>query len=492
MFEALEIGRRVGRKKFSAAELPLRQQLLQLQFELEDKSYPVIVIVAGVEGAGKGSVVHKFNEWMDPRGIETHAFWDRSDEEDERPFYWRFWRAMPAKGRIGVFFGSWYTQPIINRAFGTGSDAELDAEMQRIDDFERMLSDDGVLIVKLWFHLSAKTAHARYDEEARQKLDELNIPEVDTQFTERYEEFKRISERAIRQTDTDHSPWHLIEAENDNYRDLTAGETLLTSLQQRFLKDDISAPAASALQLPPSGNQPTILSTIATDKVLKPASYKKQLAKYQSRLQDLSWQMRLQGRSVVAVFEGWDAAGKGSALRRVTQAVDPRLFHLVQFAAPTDEERAHHYLWRFWRQLARDGKATFFDRSWYGRVLVERVEGFAREEEWQRAYLEINRFEEQICAHGSVVLKFWVHISKEEQLARFKQRQETPHKQHKITGEDWRNREKWDEYEAAVHDMVAHTSTSYAPWTLVAGNDKRYARIQILKVFCKQLEAALA
>ncbi len=489
MFTTLEIGARIKRKDFNQAELQLRQQLLKLQFELAGKPYPVIIIVSGVEGAGKGSVVHRFNEWMDPSRIETHAFWDKSDEEEQRPFYWRFWRAMPANGKIGVFFGSWYTRPIIERAFGKSGDAELDTEMQRIDDFERMLTDDGVLIVKLWFHLSAKTAHARYNKDIRKRLESFDIPEAAIHFTERYDEFKAVSERAIRQTDTEHSPWHLIEAEDANYREITAGETLLNALQQRFLKDDIEPPAADPLPHPPATNQPTILQTVPTDRVLKSAEYKKQLAKYQKKLQKLSWQLREQGRSVVAVFEGSDAAGKGSALRRVTQAIDPRLFTLVQFAAPTDEERCHHYLWRFWRHLARDGKFTFFDRSWYGRVLVERVEGFAREEEWQRAYLEINRFEEQITLHGSIVLKFWVHISKEEQLIRFKQREVTPHKQHKITEEDWRNREKWDEYEAAVHDMVTHTSTRYAPWTLVAGNDKRYARIQILKVFCEQLEA---
>jgi polyphosphate kinase 2 (PPK2 family) len=194
---------------------------------------------------------------------------------------------------------------------------------------------------------------------------------------------------------------------------------------------------------------------------------------------------------VVAVFEGWDAAGKGSAIRRVTGAIDPRLYKLVQVGAPTDEENAQHYLWRFWRQLQRDGRATFFDRSWYGRVLVERVEQFASPAEWQRAYSEINQFERQLVAHGCIVLKFWIHISKDEQMARFKTRAQEPHKRHKITDEDWRNREKWHDYELAVDQMVSHTSTQHAPWTLVAGNDKPWARIQILKTFCKTMSAAL-
>jgi polyphosphate kinase 2 (PPK2 family) len=233
------------------------------------------------------------------------------------------------------------------------------------------------------------------------------------------------------------------------------------------------------------------LDTVDLGLTLDRNTYSRKLKKYQGKLQDLIWKAYRKKRSVVAVFEGWDAAGKGSAIRRVTNAVDPRLFHLVQFAAPSDEERAKHYLWRFWRQLERDGRCTFFDRSWYGRVLVERVEQFASTGEWQRAYSEINQFEEQLVDHGSIVLKFWIHISQEEQLARFRAREAEPHKRHKITQEDWRNREKWPAYEAAVHEMVNRTSTRHAPWSLISGDDKPYARIQILKTFCKTIERAL-
>jgi polyphosphate:AMP phosphotransferase len=491
MFETLELGRKVKKKDFAKAEMKLRHQLLQLQFELEDKPFPVIVIVSGVEGAGKGSVVHQLNKWMDPRGIETYAFWDTSDEEEERPHYWRFWRAMPAHGRIGVFFGSWYTSPIVDRTFNKIDDAELDVDMQRIAEFERMLFDDGALVVKLWLHLTEESAREQLEMDLQRSLQYLSIPDGDAAQSSLYHDFARVSERAIRQTDTNHSPWHLIEAEDANYRDLTAGETLLQALREHMDKTrQVATSHTPDSLLTPT--QPTILDTVPTDAQIEPAAYKEQLAALQQKLTTLAWQAREQKISCVAVFEGWDAAGKGSAIRRVTQAIDPRLFQLVQFAAPTDEERAHHYLWRFWRHLSRDGRSTFFDRSWYGRVLVERVEGFARDDEWQRAYSEINRFEEQLAAHGSVVLKFWIHISEEEQLARFKSREVTPHKQHKITDEDWRNREKWKDYEVAVHDMVTHTSTSYAPWTLVAGNDKRYARIQILQTFCDALEAALA
>ena len=491
MFETLEPGRRVKHKEFEAAETDLRHRMLKAQFELAKRPYPVLVIVSGVEGAGKGTVVHRFNKWMDARRIDTHAFWDPSDEENSRPFYWRFWRAMPAKGRIGVFFGSWYTKPIVDAAMGHIDDERLDHELLRIAQLERLMTDDGALIVKLWFHISREAQQRQLAEGIKIKHQNLRIPETQAAFAQRYDSFAKVSERAIRKTDTHHAPWHLIEAEEPNYRDLTAGETLLRALQEHLQR----ATADEAPELPVSlleAGQPTILDSVPIDAKLSPDQYKQELSKYQEKLQDLAWKARKRKISCVAVFEGWDAAGKGSAIRRITEAIDPRLYRLVQFAAPTDEERAQHYLWRFWRKLARAGRATLFDRSWYGRVLVERVEGFARHDEWHRAYAEINRFEGQLTEHGSVVMKFWIHISKDEQLARFKLREQTPYKQHKITEEDWRNREKWDDYKLAVHDMVTHTSTSDAPWNLVAGNDKHYARVQILKTYCDRLEEALA
>jgi polyphosphate:AMP phosphotransferase len=490
MFETLEIGRKVKRKEFNQAELELRQQLLELQFELEDEDFSVLIIVSGVEGAGKGRVVHRINEWMDPRLIDTSAFWDHSDEEESRPFSWRFWRALPPRGRIGIFFGSWYTRPILNRATEKINDAEFTVEMQRIVESERMLTNDGTLVIKLWFHIPAEIASERVRLDHLRELSEVEMPEDDVEFLETYEKLRKAAERSIRTTDTGHSPWHLIEATDANYRDLTAGQIIEQCLRSRLENSGNKENATPPISLADS-NQPTILDTLDTGAKLSSDNYKRELEHYQGQLENLAWDARRLGIPCVAVFEGWDAAGKGSAIRRVTQAIDPRLFHLIQFAAPNDEEAAHHYLWRFWRMLGRDGNFTFFDRSWYGRVLVERVEGFATDNEWQRAYGEINRFEEQIVEHGTVLLKFWIHITKKEQLERFKLREETPHKQHKITEEDWRNRDKWHDYELAVHDMVTHTSTADTPWTLVAGNDKRYARIQILRTFCEQLEKSL-
>lgn len=490
MFETVELGRSLEKSGFDESALTLRQELLQLQFQLEQADFAVVIIVAGMEGAGKGALVHKLNEWMDPRLIETHAFWDHSDEEDQHPQFWRFWRAMPADGRIGILFGSWYTLPIINRALGKTSEQQLNTDLKGIAEFERMLSDDGTLIIKLWLHISSATALSQRKDSKVIEFADVSIPSSKSKFKSRYKEFMGLAESVIRTTDAPGSPWHLIEAEDPRYCQLTAGQIIRGAIQTH-LNQPGHQDTGAATNILPNENQLTVLDSVDLSSTVSGADYKQELAELQLKLGELAWQARARKTSCVAVFEGWDAAGKGSAIRRVTQAIDPRLFRLLQYAAPSDEERSHHYLWRFWRQLERDGTSTLFDRSWYGRVLVERIEGFATQQQWQRSYSEINSFEEQLADHGSVVMKFWIHISPQEQLQRFELRQNTPHKQHKITEEDWRNRDQWDQYVTAVHDMVSKTSTDFAPWTLVAGNCKRYARLQILRTYCQRLEQAL-
>ena len=224
---------------------------------------------------------------------------------------------------------------------------------------------------------------------------------------------------------------------------------------------------------------------------LDKAQFLRKLERFQGRLNLRHRKTSAHGISTVVVFEGWDAAGKGGAVRRATAALDARAWQAIPIAAPTDEERAYHYLWRFWRHLPREGVLTIFDRSWYGRVLVERVEGFATPPEWRRAYNEINEFEEQLAEHGVVVVKFWMHITRDEQMRRFKERQTSPFKRWKLSDEDWRNRKRWDDYAQAVNEMIERTSTRVAPWTIVESNDKYYARIKVLQTICARLESAL-
>jgi polyphosphate:AMP phosphotransferase len=406
---------------------------------------------------------------------------------------------MPGRGRVGIFFGSWYTGPIVRRVYSEIKRSQFDTELDRIVALEKMLADDGALIVKLWLHLSKKT-----QKKALEKLEKIGrLGPEDRKHFKLYNRFTRISERALRHTDTGLAPWHVIEAADRRHRELTIGRTLLAAITQRLKAGVVESPAragaippALSLVLPAarrSGAKKngSILAHVDLKQRLTEDQYDRELEELQAKLSRLAWAAREKKRSMVMVFEGWDAAGKGSAIRRVTQAIDPRLYRVVGIAAPTEEERAQHYLWRFWRHLPRAGYTTIFDRSWYGRVLVERVEGFAHESAWNRAFHEINDFEEQLCEHGIVVNKFWLHISREEQLRRFKERQRIDYKQYKITEEDWRNREKWDAYQGAVDDMVARCSTEFARWTLVAANDKKFARVQILKKIVETLEAAL-
>ncbi len=470
-------------KDYKARVESLREQLLQQQFALADSGRSVILVVAGVDGAGKGVLVHRINEWMDPRRIETNTFWDRSNEEDERPYFWRYWRCLPASGYTAIFLGSWYHTPIQQRV-----DGEIDAKAmrtvgERIRIFERQLSAEGAIVIKLWLHVSEETQREQLDESAPQKRQNPRVTDRPYELHGKYKSTLRAAEELVRQTQSAECPWHIIDAEDRRSCELTAGEIILKAMQ--------SPPtAATAAPLPPSpGND--YLAAVALDKRLDRDAYKKKLDRYQARLQDLVWQAYRDKRSLVVAFEGWDAAGKGSAIRRVTAALDPRLYRLNQVAAPSDEEAAHHYLWRFWRRLQRDGKATLFDRSWYGRVLVERVEGFASDREWQRAYEEINEFESELVAHGNIVAKFWIHISPEEQLARFRAREKEARKRYKITEEDWRNRDKWPAYAEAVNQMVDLTDTEHARWHLIPGNSKHYARVRILKKLCETLEGAL-
>jgi polyphosphate:AMP phosphotransferase len=494
MFETAELRSRIDKATYEQLLPSLRSNLLRVQNELyESKKFPVIVIIGGVDGAGKGETVNTLHEWMDPRYLETHAFGPLSDEERERPDFWRFWRTLPPKGKIGILFGSWYTRPLIKRVYGKVRGAELAEALQRINTFERALADDGALILKFWFHLAKQDQKKRLKSLEHDPAKRWRVSPEDWQHFKLYDKFYKVCTHALCATSTGHAAWTIVEGYDASYRYATVGQHILEQIEKRLTHQP--PPISKAVMLPPAAasgpRSKTILETLDLAKKLDKQQYDKAMNVLQGRLNLLSRQATLKQISSILVFEGWDAAGKGGAIRRVTRALDARLYRIIPIAAPTDEEKAHHYLWRFWRHLPRAGQVTIYDRSWYGRVLVERVEGFASEPEWMRAYTEINDFEQQLVEHGIVVLKFWLHISSDEQLRRFKEREETSYKHYKITAEDYRNRTQWEAYEIAVQDMVERTSTEYAPWHLIEANNKYYARAKIVRTFCKALEKQL-
>ncbi len=519
MFRTAELGRAVPKEDFHEQVPILRGELLEIQQRLRsEKPFPVIIVFGGVDGAGKSETINLLHEWMDPRWLITRAYGPPSDEMAERPEYWRYWRDLPPTGRIGLFLSCWYSTPLLDRAYERTSEAELDESLDRITAFEKELADDGALILKFWMHLGKKAQKDRLKALEKDPLTRWRVTDTDWHHWNMYDKFVAAAERLITRTSSGHASWHIVEGFDKRYRSLTVGITLRNTMLKHFEEIELhkqvsatrrerangeieSTPGAPEDPVPGETRigsqilrmpQETILSRLDMGKSIAKNIYNEELEKYQGKLNRRCRRAKELGVSTILVFEGWDAAGKGGTIRRATAALDARDYQVIPIATPTDEEREHHYLWRFWRHLSRAGRITIFDRSWYGRVLVERVEGFAAEPEWRRAYPEINDFEDQLVRHGIVLCKFWLHITKDEQLARFKTREQIEYKRWKLTDEDWRNREKWEAYDAAVNDMVERTSTSSSPWTLVEANDKKYARLKVLKTICNGLDAAIS
>lgn len=510
MFEAAELGRIATKDDYRKQVPALRADLLEQQVRLRTASFPVIILFAGVDGAGKGETVNLLNEWMDPRWTVTRAFGPPSDEERERPEYWRFWRDLPPRGRIAMFLSSWYSAPVLDRVYRRINADAFEERLSRIVEFEQTLVDDGALILKFWMHLGRKAQRERLETLEKGKLTRWRVTKREWKHWKMYGRFVEAAERTIRRTSRGNAPWMIVEGADSRYRELTVGFAIRDALRRRLDEDRAerrnrgprangnghSAPAAALraeeeLSKRLAKGTPSILSSLDMSKRLAKGRVESELERWQGRINMLQRKAAADGVSTVLVFEGWDAAGKGGAIRRVVGALDARDVQVIPIAVPTDEEKAHHYLWRFWRHLSRAGRVIVFDRSWYGRVLVERVEGFATEKEWLRAYAEINHFEDQLVRHGIALAKFWLHVTPEEQLRRFRDREKTPHKRWKLTDEDWRNRKKWPQYERAVNDMIARTSTRVAPWTIVEANDKGYARIKVLRTVHERMEGAL-
>jgi polyphosphate:AMP phosphotransferase len=486
--------RRLSKKAYEARLPDVRAALVRMQVELKSAKFPVILVVGGVDASGKGDVINILNGWLDPRGFETFAFHEPTDEERERPAMWRYWRTLPANGRMAIYAGGWHADALHEDPRSARELAQFDIMLRRYAWFEGQLAAGGALIVKIWLNLSKSAQKKRLQELESDTRTAWRVTPDDWKSQRDYDRLARLSERMRSATHQPGAPWYVVDAEDPRARNLSVADILLSRFRVHVRARARAAAAKERrsrriVPMRPSGLR-RLLSLSLENKLSQP-SYEKKRDKWLGRLNKVVRAAGQERRSIVWVFEGWDAAGKGGAIRRLTDAIDARDFRVIPVSKPNDEEKAHHYLWRFWRHVPRAGMVTIYDRSWYGRVLVERLERFATEAEWKRAYRELNEFERELSEHGVIVLKFWLHIGKEEQLRRFRDREATAYKRHKMDAEDWRNRRKWQSYEIAVGDMLALTSSRHAPWHLIAANNKRHARLAILKTSCRQIEAAL-
>ncbi len=485
-----------------------------LQREARAKHIPVVIVFEGWDAAGKGTLINRLILALDPRGFSVHATNPPTEDERLRPFLWRFWIKLPARGRIAIFDRSWYGRVMVERVDKITRKAEWRRSYAEINAFERQLADDGCVLIKLYLHISRKEQKKRFRKLQANKATAWKVTREDWKHNKQYEKYQIVVEEMLAKTETEFAPWTIIEAHDSRFATVKLLTTVIEALERRIQaighgerkpeeplpEQETSAAGPASVQVTVTGPTETalrdklassILDTVDLSPSLSHEEYQQQLPDSQKRLFELEHRAYLERIPVIIVYEGWDSAGKGGNIRRLVRGMDPRGYQVITIAAPNDVEKSRHYLWRFWMHFPKAGHIAIFDRSWYGRVLVERVEGFCPESDWKRAYREINEMEQQWVEFGAVLVKFWLHIDKDEQLRRFEDRQNTAHKQWKITEEDWRNREKWDRYKEAVDEILLRTSTPLAPWTVVEANSKWYARIKALKTVIRQIEERL-
>ena len=519
MLEKVDLTKKISKEEYKEKMPQLESKLGRLQRECKALGIPVLIVFEGFGAAGKGLQIGHLIQSMDPRGFEVHPVKNETEEERMHPFMWRFWTKTPARGRIAVFDGSWYRKVLIDRFEKRTKAKDLPAAFHSINSFEQQLADDGNLIIKLFLDIDKKEQKKRFDKLAKNKETAWRVSQGDRERNAHYDEYAALMEDMLFKTDTDYAPWTIVESMDRRFATLKIYTTVIKAMAEQIEKvqqqniaktvekgdkaeaerdvrekenggDEIEEIAREA-DAQMKDLQVSILSKADLSLSYTREEYKEKLDKLQKKMDKLHGELYRRRIPVVLGFEGWDAGGKGGAIKRLTAKMDARGYVVNPTASPNDIEKAHHYLWRFWRAMPKDGHVAIFDRTWYGRVMVERIEGFCTTEEWKRAYKEINDMEKDLYNAGAIVIKFWMHIDKDEQERRFKERQDNPEKQWKITDEDWRNREKWDQYEDAVNEMLMRTSTDYAPWVVVEGNSKYYARVKVLQTVVDAIEERL-
>ena len=466
-----------------------RAGLYELQLKIKEAKLPVLVLLEGWSAAGKGSVIGRLIKNIDPRFFRVAAMARPTEEDLRRPFLYRFMKDIPGAGSFAFYDGGWIEQTTTEFLRGQLYEQDYAARLESIQRFERQLTDNGYLVMKFFLHIDREEQERRLDTLRADKDTAWRATDFDLWQNTPYKKCRKVFDHALAMTNTPAAPWYILDASDPKWTELQALETLVQGIHVALQNQAKSVPL-----LPntfPLVTMPLLSQVTLEGKTLEEEDYRRQLKALQKQLGELHNRLYRRRVPVVIAYEGWDAAGKGGNIKRLTEALDPRGYEVHPIASPEPYAKARHYLWRFWTRLPKDGHIAIFDRTWYGRVMVERLEGFCFENYWQRAYNEINEFERELTDWGAVVIKFWVQIDKQTQLLRFNERQNDPAKQWKITEEDWRNREKWDAYETAVNEMLQKTSTANAPWHILESVDKKYARIKALQITADALEKAL-
>jgi len=483
---------KLGKGEYKEEINSLGLQLSEMQRTCKDENIPVIIIFEGWSAAGKGSRISSLIRFLDPRGFEVFTIQRTTEDERLRPYMWRFWQRTPSQGRIHVFDRSWYQSLMLGHR---KKEAALAAPVYDIKSYEKTLADNGALIIKLFLHVSKEEQEKRLKSLYNDPETAWRVKKADLKQNRKYPKSLKRFERILSESNHDSASWTVIEADDSRFADVKVYRTVLSAMEKAVKvkqeKKENQNKDNDNNTVPSFINGNSILAEVDLSKSIEREQYDERLKSTQNELARIHNAMYKQRLAAAMVFEGWDAAGKGGAIKRTVAPLDPRGYKVAPYGAPNDIEKAHNYLWRFWNEVPKAGHLTVFDRSWYGRVMVERVEGFCSTADWKRAFGEINDFEKQLVDSGIVLLKFWLHISPEEQLKRFELRTNTPEKEWKITDEDWRNRDKWDNYLEAVDEMLYRTSTDYAPWTIVEAVDKPFARIKVIENVKDRLEKAL-
>lgn len=465
-----------------------RNRLFALQMKLKEHNLPVLVLMEGYGSAGKGSIIGKVIKNIDPRFFKVFSMEKITEEEKRKPFLYRYVTKIPEKGKFVFLDGGWMEEITREQAQGNYKKQEYAKRVQSVKRMERQLTDDGYLVMKFFFTISEKEQKKRLNDLLADKNTKWRVSDYDLWQNKHYEKCQQVFDRYLEETNTSTAPWYLVDSKHKKWAELQVLEHLVEGIETAMENQKVSVPILQNIF--PLKKMPK-LAEVPLDKTIDQEAYRKELDSLQKRLGELHNELYRKKIPVIIAYEGQDAAGKGGNIKRISEALDPRGYEVHPIASPEPHEKARHYLWRFFNRLPKSGHVAIFDRTWYGRVLVERLEGFCLENDWKRAYNEINEFEKELCDWGAILIKFWVQIDKDTQLERFHLRENTPEKQWKITEEDWRNREKWDQYEKAVDEMIEKTSTEFAPWHILESNDKRYARIQALEIVIQEIEKHL-